>query len=209
MSVIVRHGATLEDLPGMLRAEHEAWPEEQAFTEEHFRSHLEVFPEGIFLAEVDGVIAGVGVSEILNYDISHPVPTWYEVSGEGFIRRTHNHNGDSLYGVSLSVSKKYAGQKLGQMMIETAKEFIITHELNRFVIGSRLPSYYKKVNEYSPDEYARKKRGSRYLDPEINFYCGCGFRFVRILPDYFEDPASLNNGALMVWDNPHAMKRAA
>lgn len=200
--VVIRRGGRPEDLEGMLVAEHEAWTEEQAFTKEHFLSHLSVFPEGIFIAEVDCRIAGVGISEILKYDINNPVTTWYEVTDEGYLVNSHCPSGNALYGVSLSVSPKYALLNLGEKMIDCAKEFIIDQGLECFVIGSRAPRYYKWAPKVSICDYANLKHGNRYLDPEIEFYSRCGFKVAGILPDYFEDPASLNHGILMVWYNP-------
>lgn len=199
-NVLIRRGATINDLSGMLRAEHEAWPEEQAFTEEHFRSHLEVFPEGIFLAEVDGETAGVGISEILDYDLKNPIQSWYEVSDDGFIHNTHNPDGDSLYGVSLSVSPRFAGMDLGSKMLDVAKEAIKNKGLKQFVIGSRIPRYFKHC-DIPVEEYIHAKKRNRYLDPEIEFYTKNGFEIVCALKDYFEDASSLNYGVLMVWRN--------
>lgn len=197
--VVIRRGATLSDLEGMLRAEREAWPEEQAFTREHFLSHLEVFPDGIFIAEVCGETAGVGVSEIIRYDSDHPITTWYEVSDGGYIRNSHDTNGNFLYGVSLSVSPRFSQYHLGEKMLNVAKEFIEENNLEGFAIGSRIPRYYKWVEKMPVLDYINQKKGRHYLDPEIDFYVRCGFHVISLLPGYFEDPESLDNGVLMVW----------
>lgn len=203
--VRVRRGASITDLEGMIKVELEAWPEEQAFTREHFESHLEVFPEGIFIAEVDGAVAGVGISEIIQYDAGHPVTTWYAVTDNGYLRRSHNPCGNVLYGVSLSASPRFSTARVGEKMLDLAKSFVVERHLGRFVIGSRIPRYHKWSDRMSVEEYVfskRGKKGEHFLDPEIEFYSRCGFRIVRVLPDYFEDPDSLNFGVLMTWDNP-------
>ncbi|MEI6040092.1 MAG: GNAT family N-acetyltransferase [Candidatus Berkelbacteria bacterium] len=200
--VVIRRGATIDDIEGMLRVEKETWSEDQAFTREHFESHLKVFPEGIFIAEVDGEIAGVGVSELLDYDLAHPIPTWYEVSDEGFIAGTHNPNGKYLYGVSLSVSPRFSSLKLGSKMLEYCKNSIIQRRLDGFVIGSRVPRFSKFSTQMTIEQYISAKRGNRKIDPELEFYSQNGFDVIMPLPGYFEDPESLDYGVLMFWKNP-------
>lgn len=207
--VVVRRGATIADLEGMLRVEHESWSEEQAFTREHFLSHLAVFPEGIFLAEVNDEIAGVGISEILDYDLSHPILTWYEATDNGYLKNSHNPDGSYLYGVSLSISPNFSAFRLGSKMLENAKNHIIDKGLRAFIIGSRVPRYTEHAGKMSINDYINFRKGQHYLDPELEFYSKCGFKIVEALPNYFEDPESQNYGVLMIWRNPQFLRKAA
>lgn len=197
--VIVTNNPSKKELSEMLKVEQAAWPEEQAFTAEHFQSHFEVFPEGIFIAKVDGVMAGVGITQIMDYDLNKPVPTWYEVTDKGFIRKTHNSNGNVFYGVSLSVSPAFSAESVGLTMLHSGMVFVEKHNLECFVIGSRMPRYHKHTN-MDACKYAFKQRSNgRYIDPEVEFYHKVGFTPVSVLPGYFEDPESMNNGVLMIW----------
>lgn len=198
--VVIRRGATIDDIEGMLRVEKETWSEDQAFTREHFKSHLKVFPEGIFIAEVNGEIAGLGISELIDYDLEHPIPTWYEVSDEGFIAQTHNPNGKSMYGISLSASPRFSEFRLGSRIVEAVKQAVVDLKLDRLILGSRIPRYHRFASKMSVEQYINTQRGNRYMDPEIEFYSQHGLKIEKIMPDYFEDPDSLNYGVLMIWN---------
>ncbi len=55
----------------------------------------------------------------------------------------------------------------------------------------------------TPQEYiAAKTSSGKCLDPEIWFYLKAGLQIVKVIPDYFEDPESCNNGVLLAWKNP-------
>jgi ribosomal protein S18 acetylase RimI-like enzyme len=54
------------------------------------------------------------------------------------------------------------------------------------------------VEEYV---YARTKTG-RVLDPELALYLSLGMKIEKIIPNYFDDPESLNYGVLVSWANP-------
>lgn len=207
--IVVRRGGRIEEISGMLRVENEAWPEKMAFTKEHFLSHLVVFPEGIFIAKVDGEIAGVGISEIIQYDLDHPVPTWYEVTDNGFLRNKHDPAGNTLYGVSLTVSPRFSAWGIGPKMLDCAQRYVVEKKLERFVIGSRVPRYHKYAARMTANDYIHAKKGKRYFDPEVEFYASSGFIVVGLLPEYFEDPDSVNYGVLMSWDNPNLVAKAA
>lgn len=200
--VLVRP-ADIEDLDNLVKVENEAWPEEQAFTKDHFEAHLEIFQNfpGIQVAVVDNEIAGIGVAEILEYDLDNPIPSWYLVTDDGFLRKTHNPAGNVLYGVSLSVSPRFSSAGVGRKIIEAAKNIVVQYHLERFILGSRVPRFHRYHTHLSIEEYVYSKKGSRFLDPEIEFYNKCGLEIVKILPDYFEDPMSLNYGVLVSWEN--------
>lgn len=196
--------ATNKDLDELVRVENESWPEELAFTREHFEAHIELFkdfPEGLQVAVVNGKIAGIGIAEILDYDISNPIPSWYEATDEGFLRKTHNLNGNTLYGVSLSSSPRFSTLRIGRKIIEAAKGVTIKYHLEKFVLGSRVPRFYRYAKDMVVEKYVQAKRRGRFLDPELEFYSTCGLRIVKILPEYFDDPQSLNYGVLVAWDN--------
>jgi ribosomal protein S18 acetylase RimI-like enzyme len=202
---IVVRPADVSDLESLLMIEREAWSEGLAFTEDHFRSHLEVFkdfPEGIQIAEAQGVAAGNAVAQLMKYDLENPIPDWYTATNDGFLRRTHDPEGNVLYGVSLSVSPRFSSLRVGKAIIEAAKRIVVKHQLTRFILGSRVPRFHLYAEKMTISDYIRAKRGLRFLDPELEFYNRCKLQVVKILPNYFDDPESLNYGILMVWDNP-------
>ena len=199
MKVKIRQ-ARIEDIDEILAVEEEAWPEGLRATREQFFSRIEVFPEGTLVAEIDGAIVGVVATEILKYDLKHPIPTWEEATDSGFIKKSHNPNGDTLYGVDLSVSR-FANNASKALMIAVGK-LIIRLNLKQGILGARIPRYHKFAHQVKVEEYVYGRRNNRPFDPELFFYTKLGLEIVSILPNYIKDPESCDYGVLLRWRNP-------
>lgn len=192
------------DIAKLIRVDREAflddWPKELLLTEDYFKTWLEVFPEGFFVASLDDKPVGYAAVEIIEHNIENPIPSWYKATDNGFIRRTHNPSGNTVYGVSIAVSRRCSIIRVGKKLMESAiKKFIRNRNLRYGVVGSRVPGYYKAAKQMTIEEYVYAKRRNRQaIDPLVAFYQRCGFRIVKILPNYIEDPFSQNYGVLMV-----------
>ncbi|NIN92584.1 hypothetical protein GTO36_06305 [bacterium] len=194
--------AGLRDIKEILRIEKEAWPNGLRATKEMFRSRLKTFPEGFLCAVMDGKIQGFVVTEILDYDMGGSRLSWREATDNGYIKKTHNLNGDTLYGVSLSVSA-HAQKRVSVALLEATGKLVIKYGLKQGVFGSRIPRYHKHAGKMLVEEYIKAKtKTGRLLDPELGIYQSVGLRPVRIIPGYIKDPESLDYGILVVWENP-------
>jgi len=190
------------DIKEILRIEKEAWPEGLRATKEMFRSRLKTFPEGFLCAVMDEEMQGFVVTEILDYDIRSSSLSWQQATDDGYIRKTHNPNGDTLYGVSLSVST-HAQKTVAVPLLEATGKLVIKYGLKQGVFGSRVPRYHRYASKMPVEKYIKAKtRTGRLIDPELGIYQSVGLRPIRIIPDYIKDPESLNYGILVVWENP-------
>jgi len=213
----VREGR-IDDLEGVLLVEEEAWPKGLRASREMYESRLETFPQGTFVAEAGGKIEGVVVTEILDSDLINHIRTWDETTDNGYIRNTHNPEGDTVYGVNLSVSPR-AQKRLAIALLEAVGKLVIKCNLKQGLLGGRIPGFAKHFKQYCQKKnlssVSNKKRDkiaeeylwvttshSRALNPEIGFYKKLGLRLVKLLPGYIEDPQSLNYGVLFLWSNP-------
>ncbi len=192
--------AKVEDIERIIILEEEVWPEGLRATRSQFLSRIETFPEGVIIAIADDTIVGVVATEIVSYNLSNLGLTWKEITDEGFIRGTHNPNGDTLYGIDLSVSS--SGINSSKLLMEQIGRLIIGRNLKRGILGARIPRYFKVADKMSAEEYVNGRRNNRPLDPELIFYTRLGLRIAKVIPDYIGDPESCNYGVLMVWDNP-------
>lgn len=192
--------ARLEDIEKILIIEKEAWPEKLRATREQFRSRIETFPEGTLVAIANGTIIGVVSTEIVDYDIKDPIATWAEATDNGFIKKTHNSEGDTLYGVDLTVSRFL--ENASKLLMEEIGKLAIRHSLKQGILGARIPRYHKFRDKMTAEEYINGKRGNRFMDPELSFYAKMGLKAVKALPNYIDDPESCSYGVLMVWKNP-------
>ncbi len=192
--------ARVEDIEGILNVEEEVWPEKLRATKVQFESRIKTFSEGTIVALVDGTIIGVVATEIVDYDFSAPPLTWNEITDNGFIKKTHDPCGDTLYGVDLSVSPFGIGAS--NLLMQEIGKLTIRRNLKRGILGARIPRYHKFADKMTAEEYVRNKRGSRPIDPELIFYTRLGLRITRIIPNYIKDPESCNYGVLLVWNSP-------
>jgi len=159
-----------KDMKEILRIEREAWPEGLRATEGMFRSRLKTFPEGFLCAMMDEKMQGFVVTEILDYDIRSSYLSWQQVTDHGYIRKTHNPNGDTLYGVSLSVSTRM-DKRVAVALLEATGKLVIKYGLKQGVFGSRIPRYHKYAPKMSVEKYIKAKtRTGRLLDPELGIY---------------------------------------
>jgi len=203
--------ARKDDVDQLLGLEEEAWLPGQRFDREIFESCMKTFPDGVLVAEEKSRIVGVAVTQIVNYGykLEDFSLTWYEATDNGRIQNTHDPNGDTLYGVNLSVSR-YASRNASKLLMVSTGKLVIKHNLKRGILGGRLPRYHKYQDTMTAEEYlhATSETG-RALDPELYFYQKMGLRALKVLPNYFNDPESCNYGVLLVWENPfyHLTKR--
>lgn len=183
--------------------EKEVWPEEVQATREKFESRATVFPGGFLLISTrDLGLAGVSTSEIIDYNPAHPPLSWEQITDNGWIKQTHNPEGNALYLVSVGAKSGFGvGTRLVKEQINLAEKL----DLDYLVLGARIPGfreYHKQHPDITIKEYLDLKKGSESYDPEIRFYERCGLKLIKLVPNYMEDdPESENYGAIMAWEN--------
>ncbi len=199
--------AKLKDLPEIIRVEKEAWPEGTEATEKMFRSRIETYPEGVYVAVYQGKIIGVVAFELIYYDLNNPITSWKEATDNGMIKNSHKKDGDTIFGVDLTASPNAPRGTGTRLLVEVGRQ-AISKNLKRGILGGRLPKYKDYADKMTPEEYLKaKNENGEPLDPEVRFYKRAGLKIEKILPNYFEDPDSLNYGVLLIWDNPFYAKR--
>ena len=190
-----------------VRVNEETWPppipQEYVWTTEKVYRQFMNCPHLLYAGIVDGEMAcTLSMAYIDEADI-YKCSSWHDISGRGTLD-THRENGDSVFGIDLSVSPKYQGRGLADSVMQ--KAFIISVILGNkkgAFLGSRIPGYHRHAGKISVEDYVfGKKRDGKTRDPEIRLYQSTGFRTVKIIPGYMEDPDSLDYGVLMFWENP-------
>lgn len=194
--------ARLNDIPQLLEIDREIWPQFPA-TKEMFISRIETFPEGQFVAEIEGQIIGSVFTQIIDYkDWEEKNFSWNEITDNGTIKNTHNPKGDSIYGVGLAVRKKFQGRGVAALLMIEVGKLTIQKNLRQIFLGARIPGYCYH-SELPVEIYIKSKsKKGRFVDPELALYQKYGVEPIRPLPNYMPDPESLNYGVLMRWKNP-------
>ena len=148
--------------------------------QEELNSHLEIFPEGQFVAvEPDGTIVGSASTLIVSLDPEY-----------------------SLYGADISSHPKHRHEGIGSMLYAARKDLVMKLNLRRMISGGRLFNYCDYTNKMSALEYAEKVIRGELRDPVLSFELDNGFKFIKILPNYLDDVRSLNYASFIEWLNP-------
>ena len=165
------------------------------------QSHISIFPEGQFCAEVNGRIIGSSSSLIVSLEPDYAYHTWNDITGQGLFTN-HNPNGDSLYGADISVHPEFRYRGIATILYNARKTLCIRLNLRRIIAGGRLYNYHKYAKIMLAQEYAEKVVKGELKDPVLSFQLKNGFKFIKVLPNYLYDKHSLNYASFIEWLNP-------
>jgi hypothetical protein len=200
--------ATPDDLPGILAVE-QSWPEASRAGADKFRSRLERFAEGFFVACVDGRIVATITAMPAHHDPEHleRYTDWASVTNQGFLFERRDLAGcNAIYIVSGVIDKEYRTLNIFDPMVLEEVGLAQRLGLRYVVAGAVLPGFRKYTEEngaIAPWAYCCARRGSRLLDPLLAMYERIGFSVPdarHVVAGYYPDDASRNYAALVVRD---------
>jgi GNAT superfamily N-acetyltransferase len=201
MHVTVRN-TTKADFEAVQAVQQSTYASLGCWTRAELENHLRVFPQGQFVAELDGRIVGTASTLIILWDDYGPDHDWTEVTGGGDFR-THNPDGFTLYGAEVAVDPAVRRKGVGQALYKARRDLCKALNLKRIIAGGRLPNYHRYADQMSPHLYAMKVIWGDLYDPVLRFQLRQGFQFCQIIQQYFRgDTASLEYAALICWLNP-------
>ncbi len=177
-------------------------PEKYLWTKKKIEQQLHNCPQHLYVAFEGDVIVGTLSAISINKETAMKAADWEETSACGTLA-TNNETGGCMFGLDLSVDPAAQGKGIGDELIQTGFLFsVVLGNKDGVFLGSRVPAYHKwAAKGMDIEEYVVGKDG-RTRDPEIRLYQKAGFKVVRIVPEYMEDPDSLNYGVLMFYKNP-------
>lgn len=169
-----------------------------------FRKHLEIFPEGQFIA-VDTAtdkVVGFTVSMRVNYSAQSPLnASWWDLIGQGWLT-THVPNGEWLYGVESAVHPDYQGKGIGKKLTNARLDTMRRLNLRGMVAGSAIVSYHKVADSVPVEEYVADVIAGRRFDNNLTKQLKMGFKPMHIIPNYLEDEDCAGYGVEVVIENP-------
>ena len=169
--------------------------------EHHIESLIDKFPDGQVVIKINGQIAGVALSIIVDYDKLTENHTYREIT-QNFTFDSHTDDGDMLYGIDVFIKPEFRGLRLGRRLYDYRKELCEKLNLRGIAFGGRIPNYHKYVKELTPKEYIEKVKRKEIEDPVLNFQISNDFHPAKILKGYLEgDEASNEFAVLLEWDN--------
>lgn len=198
------HAAALERLTDAVYGVGPGDDPGQSLRAAHFRHHVDLFPEGQFVAldGSTGQIVGLTASMRIDFDPAHPfVEPWSTTIDGGWLRR-HTPDGAWMYGVESAVHPAYHGRGVGSALMDARFDVLKAYNLCGMIAGGTLMDYCKEAHHATPEAYRQGVIDGRYVDGNLTKQLKKGFRSLVLIPNYVDDPCSLGWGSIIVWDNP-------
>lgn len=191
----------MDDFDQVVGLQLACFPNMKPWGREHISAHLETFPEGQLVVEVDGDVVASCSSLIIDFDEYEDGHTWMDVAGEGYISN-HDPDGDTLYGIEIMVHPDYRGMKLARRLYDARKQLCRERNLKRIVVGGRIPGYAAVKEEMTPREYVERVQRRDVFDPVLTAQLANGFSLKRIIRSYLStDTESAGYATLLEWVN--------
>jgi hypothetical protein len=174
--------ATAADVPQMAHVDADSWPAPLAGTEEQIRSRVAVFPEGQWVALVDGLLVAQVFAQRISQQFFDRGPlTFDRLTDAGTFARSHDPHGELFQVIGVGVSTAGRGFGLGRRLVDREIEFGRSLPGVRRVLGFTRPVQYHRHAEMPIEEYVRReKRAGRPLDPVLAFHLMAGAKLVSI-----------------------------
>ncbi len=177
------------------------------WTEEEIGQLITRFPEGQICIEDNGVAVAIALSLIIDFSLFGEQHS-YEQIVRGGTFKSHDPEGDYLYGIDVSVDPEYQGMRLGRRLYDARKELAENLNLKGILLGGRISDYHKFSGEMSAQQYIQKVKNKELFDPVLSFQISNDFHVRNLLFDYWpEDHESRGNAVLLEWINIYYQKK--
>ena len=172
--------------------------EEELLHAEQYKRHVDIFPEGQFVALDGDKVVGATSTIRYHFDINHQEHhTFFEIMGGGWFT-THEPDGDWLYGMDVSVHPDYRNKGIAKALYR-ARQFTCKQlGLKGQMTVGMLNGYNKVKDEITIEEYYEKVKNKELFDPTVSVQEKVGFKIVGLMKDYLNDPTCGNAGAVIV-----------
>lgn len=200
-SVTIRT-TTRADIAGVVALQRDCFPppfpEDLLWQAEHIAHHLEIFPEGQWVAEQGGRIVASCTNLILEEANWQAHLDWESTVGGHFLR-AHAPGGTTLYGVDLSVAPASRGQGIGRSLYQARFDFVRAHALTRYGTAVRMPDYQSQAQGQAPQAYAEAVAAGTLTDRTLTPLLRMGTEFLGVIENHMDDEESGHAAAILEW----------
>jgi len=187
---VVRN-ATPEDAIQMDYVQAQCYPtldQSEIMTRPHFLNHVKVFPEGQIVVDKDGQIVGSASAFRCNFPVHDS--TFLEETDNLWITNVQIPDGDWMYGIDMGVLPEYRGLGLSTEMYKARQEVCKALGLKGQIIAGMTIGYGKVKDKMTIEEYCYALQINKFTDPTITPQRKAGFRWIRPMYNYINDPES-------------------
>lgn len=173
------------------------FPEELLWTPAHLDNHLELFPEGQFVALWEGRVAGSASSLLVAREDYERHGSWESLTG-GLSLDGHRPHGTILFGADISVAPWARGRGAARALYAARFSLVRRLGLEMYATVCRLPGFGASGAE-SPAEYAAQTAAGQRADAVLTPLLRMGLAFCGIIEEHMDDPESGNAAAILEW----------
>jgi len=192
---------TIDDFEAMVELELRCFAGMQPWQKDQIESQLKIFPEGQIGIEYQGRLVASSSSVIVDFSEYAEWHDWKLIADDGYIRN-HNSEGDTLYGIEIMVDPEFRGMKLSRRLYDARKELTRQLNLQRIIIGGRIPGYAAYADNATAREYAEYVLGKDIYDPVLTPQLANDFVLRGLIPGYLKgDEDSRGYATHLEWAN--------
>ena len=176
---------------------------DQLMRAEHYRSHVEVFPDGqhAVIERATGRVAACSTDFRTRVDFSHYQHRYMDAVADNWLTN-HDPEGDWLYGADIGVHPDFRRRGLSTLLYDARHRLIRRLGLRGHVAGALPRGYAAFAGEMAIEAYVGAVVRGTTSDPVLSVQLRRGYEVYGIIPDYVDDPACANHGVFIVWRNP-------
>ncbi|HXS53703.1 MAG TPA: hypothetical protein VN782_14310 [Usitatibacter sp.] len=191
--------ARVEDFAAVRALQRDEHTGPPPITLRQFESRRQVFPEGQWVAECDGLIAGAGSSMIVGWEDYPSEPSWSGLTGEGTFL-THDPQGRTLFAFDVVADFSRRGFGIGRALHLARRRLCRRLNLRRIAAALPLPGY--REDAMAPELYVKRAIWGELEEPVLRFHLTQGFQCCGILRDFLPCAGHPGHAALVAWLNP-------
>jgi predicted N-acetyltransferase YhbS len=171
----------------------------QRFKAAHYRKHLELFPDGQFVALDGAKVVGMTTTLRRHVDFEHIDHTFADIIQGGWLT-SHQPDGEWLYGADLGVDPGYRGRGIARALYAARQETVWRLGLAGQVTAGMISGFGAVKHQMTADAYLEGVVAGRIKDPTLSMQLGIGFAPRALLANYLNDPVSDNYSVLITLD---------
>ncbi|MCG9894952.1 MAG: GNAT family N-acetyltransferase [Fimbriimonadaceae bacterium] len=172
------------------------FPEDHLWQADHLASHLDVFPEGQFVAVLEGRVVGSATSMQISTEVWQARPTFDDLIGD-FHLAGHDPAGRMLFAVDISVHPEARNRGVARGLYEARKTLIHDLGLDGLTAYCRLPGC--QASGLPPQDYAEEVVAGRLTDATLTPVLRLGMDFVGVRELAWPDPESRDAAGVVQW----------
>lgn len=202
-SQILIRNTKVTDYPDIAQLCQSVYPGSPSWAESQIQSHVNIFPEGQFVAvdRSSGEIVGMAASLIICWNDYNLTDNWRDFTEGGYFTNHDADKGRTLYGAEVMVDPKRQGQGIGKLLYRAREALARNKGLLRIRAGARLRGFHAN-RHLTPEEYVLQVVRGEVFDSTLTFQLKRGFHVLSVVSNYLRhDPESLGYAAVIEWIN--------